>query len=337
VDAVAKRRVAAASESSVAAAAREVLAKGNAVDAVMAGVLMAAAESRSALLGPVQILAGGAGAGLVAIDGRVRQPGLGAPRPRGFLPEEAVPDAAYVGVPALPAAVAIALATLGTASLLRAAGPALAWARSHAPERAAVIEGIARRGAPALAEDAIAGELTAAAGRVARGLLTVEDLAAVRPAVERCEERTLGESGILRVPWQGASAPDATFAHVVAAVDGRGLAAVACYEVPLDGVPVPALGLIAPRTAAPVLRGKARVAPSEPRGAAAPIALRVRSGLVELAFGVGGHPAAEASLAAVIEALETAPTIPEALRQASAGRAVAIVSTRDAARVLASA
>src|SRR5450432_3699908 len=106
-----RRRAAAGSESHVAQAARDALARGNAGDAVVAGVLMAAAESPGVLLGPVQLLAGGAGAGLIAIDGRVRQPGLDAPRPRGFVSGEPIPEAARVGVPALPAAVATALAS----------------------------------------------------------------------------------------------------------------------------------------------------------------------------------------------------------------------------------
>jgi gamma-glutamyltranspeptidase/glutathione hydrolase len=338
-DASLGRRVAAASESHVAQAAREVLAKGNAIDAVVAGVLMAAAESPSVLLGPVQLLAGGGGAGLVAIDGRVRQPGLGAPRPRGFLPDEPVPEAAYFGVPALAAALAAALGTLGSVSALRVAGPALAAARSRSPERAGVIEAIARRGAPALAEDAIAGELTAAGGRAARGLLTPEDLAAVRPVLSRCDERSLGPSGILRAPWRGeeSGAPDGSMSHVIAAVDGRGLVAIACYEATIEGVPVPALGLIAPRAAAPVLRGTPRIAPGDPRPAAAPIVLRSVRGITELALGVAIAADAEALLASVLESVDAVPAFIEALRSASSGRCVAIATTRETARVLASA
>jgi hypothetical protein len=342
-----RRRVAAASESHVAEAAREVLARGNAVDAVVAGVLMAAAETPSVLLGPLQVLAGGGGAGLLAIDGRVRQPGAGAPRPRGFLPEEAIPDAAYVGVPALPAALATVLAPLGSVSLLRALGPALAVAKARSPERARILEAVGRRGAPALADDAVVGELVAAAGRAARGLLTPEDLAEIRPAVTRCEERTLGPSGILLAPWRGGrsegsdegegnEATDGAFTHVVVAVDGRGLAAVACYEAPVDGIPVPALGLVAPRAALPVLRGKKRASPGTPRPAAAPIALRLQRGLVELAVGVAIASAADALLDAVTQALTEVPTFMEALRAASGGRCVAVSATREEARVLAS-
>ena len=337
VDALGRRRAAAASESHVAQAAREVLANGNAVDAVVAGVLMAGAESPGVLLGPVQLLTGGAGAGLLAIDGRVRQPGLDAPRPRGFLASEPIPPAALVGVPTLPAALAATLASLGSVTMLRAAGPALAWARGRSPERAQFIEAFARRGARALVDDAIAVELTAVAGRAARGLLTPEDLAAVRPAVVRCDERSLGGSGVLTVPWRGESTRDGSSVHVVAAADGRGMVAIACYEVHLEGVAVAALGLVAPRTAAPVLRGEPRVAPGQPRLAAAPVALRARLGLVDLALGIAAAERADQALDAVTAALDGVPTVAEALAAAGEGRAIAIVSARDFARTIASA
>jgi gamma-glutamyltranspeptidase/glutathione hydrolase len=320
----------------VAQAAREALARGNAVDAVVAGVLVAAAEAPTVLLGPLQVLVGGAGAGLLAIDGRVRQPGLGAPRPRGFLADEAVPDSARVGVPALPAALATTQATLGGGSLLRAAGPALERAKQRCAERAELLEAFARRGAAAFAEDAIAGELVAVAGRAARGLLTQEDIVALRPVVVRCDERVLDASGLLGVPWSE-SVVDASFTHVVAAADGRGLVAIACYEAPVEGLALPALGLAAPLCAEPVLRGRTRVRPAEPRPAAAPVALRARRGVVDLALGVALAADAQQSLDAVTHALETAPTIADAVAVAARGRPVALVRTRDAALVVASA
>jgi hypothetical protein len=306
------------------------------VDAVVAGVLMAAAEAPGVLLGPLQILAGGAGAGLIAIDGRVRQPGLGAPRPRGFLATEPVPDAARIGVPFLPASLATAIASLGAGSLLRAAGPALALARARSPERAVTLEAVARRGAPAIVEERVAAELLAAAGRVARGLLTPEDLGEVLPALVRCEERALGLSGVLTVPWRDHTV-DGSRVHVVAAADGKGRVAIACYEVPGEGLPVPALGLVAPCGAEPVLRGKARIAPGAARPAGAPVALRARKGIVELALGVAAAADADAALDAMVRLFETAPTFVEALAAPHSGRAVAVSSARDAARVLASA
>ena len=94
-----KQRAVACPSPDIDAAAEEVLRKGNAVDAAIAAVFAAAALSPGVLLGPVQLLVGGGGAGLRAFDGRVRQPGIGAPRPRGFTSDEEIPSSARIGVP----------------------------------------------------------------------------------------------------------------------------------------------------------------------------------------------------------------------------------------------
>jgi gamma-glutamyltranspeptidase/glutathione hydrolase len=293
------QRGAAASDPRAAQAARAALAHGNAADAVAAGVLVAAAYAPGVLLGPLQVLVGGAGAGLLAIDGRVKQPGRGAPRPRGFLDDEPVPDAARVGAPGLPAALATLVATAGAGNLARAAAAAIQAAKTLSPERAQLIDVFSRRGPPALEEDGIAGELIAAAGRPARGLLTRDDLGATRPAVVRCSEDTL-VSGVLLAPWRDDPRLEATLCHVVAALDGKGLAAIACYEVPAEGVAVPALGLVAPLSADPVLRGKPRVRPGAPRPAAAPVALRMIEGVVADCVAVTGAADGERALDAML-------------------------------------
>jgi gamma-glutamyltranspeptidase/glutathione hydrolase len=327
---------AAASEAHVAQAAREMLDRGNAVDAVIAGVMVAAAETPTVLLGPLQVLVGGGGAGFLAIDGRVRQPGRGAPRPRGFLAGELVPDASRIAVPMLPATVAALVATLGSATLYRACAPALAWAKGRSPERAAFLEAFARRGAPALSEDAVAAELLASVGRAARGLLTRDDLTSAVPQVTRHDERSFEPSGIFTAPWAAAT-HDGSCTHVVAAIDAQGLAALACYEAPTGGVTVPALGVVAPRGAEPVMRGTTRVAPGQPRPAASPLALRTRRTGVELALGVAAHPDAERSVQAIAAVLDESLTVADALRAGTDGRAIAIVRTRDTVRVLTSA
>jgi hypothetical protein len=330
------RRAAGGSDPSVAQAVRDAVARGNAVDAVVTGLLVAAAEAPGVLLGPVQILAGGVGAGLQAVDGRVRQPGLGIPRPRGVPAGEAIPPPARVGVPTLPAAVATVLASLGATTLLRAAGPAIERARALSAERAAFLETFARRGAAAMVDDTVAAELAAVAGRAAGGTLTRDDLAAARPAVLTCDEHSLGPSGVLRVPWRDASLDgQGTTTHVVAAADGRGLVAIACYEVPADGLAIPALGLLAPAFASPVMRGEARVRPGEPRPACAPIALRARRGVVDVAIGVGQAEGADAALEALLATLDDAALLREALGGAP-GCPVALVRTGDAAAVVAS-
>jgi hypothetical protein len=325
---------AAASEGHVAQAARAALARGNAVDAVVAGVLAAAAAAPGVLLGPVQILVGGAGAGLLAVDGRVRQPGVGAPRPRGTVEGEAIPGAARVGVPALPASLAAVLAAAGSVTMRRACLEAVEAARAASGERASVLAGLARRGAPAMADESIAGELVAVAGRTAGGVLTTRDLSSVRPTLVHPKEQSLDPEGWLRAPWRE-SAADATRTHVVVAADRRGLLCAACYELTEEGVAVPALGLVAPALAAPVMRGRTRVPPGEPRPSAAPIAIRVRAGFADLAVGLGMAADADAALERLLPRLDESPLVADAVTS-GAGRGVAVARTRESAVVAAS-
>jgi methylmalonyl-CoA mutase cobalamin-binding domain/chain len=94
---VAAKSAAIATHAAAQAAATDLLRAGNAVDAVVGAVLAVAAAEASVLLGPLSVLVAGRGAGARAFDGRVRQPGKGAPRPRGFKDGESIPDAARVG------------------------------------------------------------------------------------------------------------------------------------------------------------------------------------------------------------------------------------------------
>jgi gamma-glutamyltranspeptidase/glutathione hydrolase len=307
------------------------LAFGNAVDAVVAGVLMAAAETPTVFLGPVQLLIGGHGSGLQAIDGRVRQPGRGMPRPRGVVPGEPVPPPARVGVPALPSALALVSASLGSASLWRVSQAAVTYAKELCPERGTVFEAFAGQAAAALASDAIAGELTAVAGRSVGGALTREDLGSVRPEVVQCEVDSRTEDGVVRVPWRSEPC-DGSSSQVVAAADSGGLVAIACYESAPEGLAVAALGLIAPSFAAPVRRGEPRVRPGDVRPAAAPIALRAPRGIPDLAFGIAAVSGAETMLDVMIEALRESPAlVARALEAVSGGRPVAVVSAVNAA------
>ncbi len=328
-------RAAAASESHVAHAAREVLTGGgNAVDAVMAGVLAAAASGPGVFLGPLQVLVAGAGAGLIAADGRLRQPGLHGVRPRGALAGLAIPAPGRVAVPALPATLATVLASFGTATLRKLATPAIRDAKAAgAKHRAAVLDLFSRRGAPALGDDLISTALLAVAGRAAGGLLTIDDLGEVRPEIASVVESTLRPAMWLQAPWR-TEGLTASLVHVVAAADHKGQVCIACYESPEDGLPIPELGLIAPASAEPVLRGQPRVRPGEPRPAAAPIAVRVRKGLADLAFGLALTP--HPDLLPLLAKLDELPLISDALAGAP-GKPVAVVRTREAALVAASA
>jgi gamma-glutamyltranspeptidase/glutathione hydrolase len=304
------RALATASEGSAAEAATATLAKGNAVDAVVAAIFAAAATSPSVLLGPVQILFGGAGLGLRAVDGRTRQAGKGAPRPRGFTAEQEIAPAARVGVPTLPAALAAAVASSGQLTLAQVMAPAIAMAEGP---RRDLLRKIAQRGPSMLAAEAIAGELIAVCGRIAGGLLTRDDLDAILPAILPVHEAAL--EGPARqaafIPWRQAAlsgtrseAPlPGGHTHVVAAFDHRGLVAVACYERPEEGVTVEPLGLVAPFTASPVLRGETRVGPGTPAAAAAPLALvrTTTESAIDAALAIAGDPDAERVLGEMLD------------------------------------
>ncbi len=302
------------SDREVADVGSLLLGRGNAVDAVVGSVFAAAGLYAGVLLGPAQLLVGGAGAGLRAIDGRNRQPGLGNPRPRGFLPSEAIPDAARVAAPGLPAALLAAGTTYGRLGVSAVVGPGVELARGRSKLRAGVLDRIAQRGPAALAEAVLADELVARAGRLAGGLLSPRDLDELRPEVTAAAVHAMGAGReALTVPWAtwpdagGASLPGSR-TRVVLAVDRHGLLASACYEVasPSEGLTLDELDLVAPFYAMPVRRGEPRVKPGEPRAAAASIALGRAAGVLDLAVGVGASVDGEAVLRAWLDAYQPA-------------------------------
>jgi hypothetical protein len=317
-----ERRAIVASQPGVADAARELPANASAPDRVVAAILAAAALSPSVLFGPVQILLGGGGFGVQAIDGRVRQPGRNAPRPRGFLERDEVPDAAWVAVPALPAALAATVALVRTSTLSRLAAPAIELAKERSEERAKLLRAIGRRGGGALAERGVADELIAAFGRMAGGILTIEDLAAPEVSVLPAKAR---------VPWlddlrdAGAARQAKTTVHVVAAGDARGRFVVACYEDAREGITFEPLDLVVPRLAEPVRRGEVRVRPGAARPALAPIGLASAGGTIIAAI---GKPLADRTTddldAILAKVAETAWTAPRGI--------VGVIRTRIGAR-----
>jgi hypothetical protein len=227
-----------------------------------------------------------------------------------------------VATPVLPAALATAVASFGSRSFAQDAAPAVKLARGLSEARGKVMERVARSGAAALVESRIADELSAAAGRVAGGLLSRADLEGARPGMGACAVARVGERRVARPPWAGDASSD--HVHVVAATDGRGLVAVACYEAPVDGLEVPELGLVAPFFAAPVERGEPRVRPGETRPAASPIALAEHEAVVDVAVGAS----TEAALTAFIARLGRSEPLDGA-------DVVGVARSRDGARVIA--
>jgi len=277
-----KRRTAVLGNDPVAEEAAEefMTASGSAVGAVLAGFFAAAGAHAGVLLGPVSMLVGGIGQGVRAFDGRLRQPGLGAKRPRGFTAGESIPAAARVGVPAGVAAVLVAYAYDGGQSLgsILCAGIRRAE-RSGAPARARLLGRIRAVGAAALAEAGFTRALLRVAGPSEGGLLTPSDFNRI-PEVDVPTLERPGWGGIVaEPPWSrkldelGDLARLGT-GYAVCAVDARGVLAALCYRRVDTGLDVGELELEAPLWAVPVRRGVARVAPGKPLPAPAPIALR---------------------------------------------------------------
>jgi hypothetical protein len=282
------RAAALASEPVAEAAANEHLtAGGGALDAVLAGVFAAGGNAPGVLLGPLTILIGGVGQGARALDGRLRQPGLGAKRPRGFVAGETVPEAARVAAPAALAAALVAHA-YGTASLRSIVRAGIVAAeRANAPERARVLERVAQVGASALSEAAYRRGLLRVASASEGGVLTPRDLEPPQdidvPATE-----LMAEGGRMIVaPWASevsAANEAAGRGAAVAAIDIHGLLATALYRVADVGLWIEELQMVAPLVAAPVQRGVPRVSPGTRLPTAAPALLRFdeESGGVEL-------------------------------------------------------
>jgi hypothetical protein len=158
-------------------------APATAIDAVLAGILALCARHPALLLSAGTILLGGTGEGLLVIDARARQPGLSAPRPRGFTDAASVPDAARVAAPLLPAALTLAHAGRGVRTRTALLRLALATAPKADDARIESLRAFGREGASILRAGAIREALLTAAARSAHGTLTREDLDALRPDV----------------------------------------------------------------------------------------------------------------------------------------------------------
>lgn len=299
--------VALARDARVIAAATSVMPKGNAVDALVAGVLAASAVSPGVFLGSLSAIVAGPGVGVRVLDGRMRQPGLGVPRPRGFASSEEIPPAAWVAAPGLPASAAALLASFGTLTLSRVVGPA----KELAPKaRASVLDRFGNMGPAALGHHDVADELIAAAGRLAGGVLTVQDLRDASPEISPCGYDGKGVRVVARPPWAFDDASESPYCDVLVVADSRGLVAAAAFvSSEIDpAVVVPSLELSAPRAASPVMRGVRRTAPHSILAARAPIAIAASGAsherAVDLALAAEGADSEQAFSRAIDELVD---------------------------------
>jgi gamma-glutamyltranspeptidase/glutathione hydrolase len=271
------RATALASEPFVEEAARRELAQSkSAVAAVVAGFFAAAGRHADVLLGPTTLLVAGVGSGGRIFDGRLRQPGLGTKRPRGFREGEAIPDAARVALPSTVAALAVALAYDRVATLTSVARPGvLAAAEAESEGRKRLLERIAAVGPRALAESAFVRPLLHLASPSEGGLLTPADFVGSGEfAVPASERKTRGQT-LLEAPWshEKPRGPAPLLGEGLCAVDARGVYAALGYARIGEGLAVDALGLVAALAATPVERGTPRVRPGQPIACNAPFSV----------------------------------------------------------------
>jgi gamma-glutamyltranspeptidase/glutathione hydrolase len=261
-----------------ASAAAELARGSTAIDAVLAGYFAAAGAYPAVLLGSVSLLLGGVGSGDRAFDGRVRQPGRNAKRPRGSLQGETPPQAARVGVPCSVPALAVALGYGAQSPLARLVQPGVALARERGAERRArVLARVGEVGVLAFSEPELSLALVRAFGAPTGGALTPSDFAAPQGldvAAQRVERDGVR---LLTAPWADAAPGGLLRGVAVCAVDVNGSFAAVVFETEPAGAAVEELELVAPLVAEPTLRGVPRVAPGTPLPGPAPIAIELDS------------------------------------------------------------
>jgi gamma-glutamyltranspeptidase/glutathione hydrolase len=267
------RALARSNDPACEAAAGDELAKGaSAIDAVLAGYFAAAGAYPGVLLGPVTLLLGGTGSGDRAFDGRVRQPGKNAKRPRGVLPGEEPPHAARIGVPCSVPALAVAVGYGAHASLGRLVQAGVALARERGAERrAAVLSRVGEVGALAFSEPEVSRALVRQFGAPNGGLLTPADFARPEGLDKPALRREHAGTARLSAPWADEAAAPFARGTTVSAVDVNGLFVAAAFECQPEAIYVEELELSAPMLATPTRRGVPRATPTAPIAAPAPL------------------------------------------------------------------
>ncbi len=263
---MARSRALASNPNAQEAAEGVLSAGGGALQAALTGYFVAAGHDPGVLLAPLTLLVGGVGAGVFAYDGRCRQPGRDAKRPRGFLPEDEVPVEAYVAASASVSALATAVAFHPGTSLLSCARPGVQVAKSMgAKGRAQILEHVATLGATAFLENSVKKAFLSQYGVLEQGAITHTDLATPEglnpPAVESENDwyPSWGSASVdTSLPFGGG--------HGIIAGDARGLFVALAYTELSDEIMLEPFEVALPRLAQPVLRGVPRINPGSSIG-----------------------------------------------------------------------
>lgn len=310
-------------------------AGGSAADAIIAGFFAAAGAQPDVLLAPAIALVAGAGVGARAFDGRAGQPGLGAPRPRGYVDDASIPDGARVAAPRSLAMLTLLHTYCGRATLSALVRPGvLAAEQAGAKERAALLRRAGDCGVLALRSPEVVRALLAAGGPVSGGILTSADIKEARPAEAEALATSVAEDTFVFTPPWPSRAEDAGAVEAIVACDARGVIAALAYAPVRGGIAVPALELELGRHAVPVRRGVTRTAPGTPLPALAPMALLHRKGGFAAALALPERTSVEpTSLAALASGARAEAALAELCAE-SGDAAIAVVSDGRVARVI---
>ena len=249
-----------ATETAATEAARTVLARtSTAVDACLAAWFASAGNNPALLLASTTALVAGTGSGNHLFDASVLQPGLGAPRPRGFLDQAQVPDVARVGVTPIGALLVALHAHGGNLSLTELASAGVKSARqARASARAELLRRVAQAGPLAFRDSSFVRPYLQRFGRSEGGNVTHEDIEQAQPTVS---QPWVTSSFVAIEPATAVTMPSTTRTFVVAACDSKGMWAALHSSYDDDGMEVPELEITAPRFARPVMRGIERMRP----------------------------------------------------------------------------
>ena len=274
-------------EPAMTEAALAILAKGGtSVDACIAGLFAAAGSRPGVLLGSMVLLVAGTGVGSHVFDGSAVQPGLGAPRPRGFVGDEDLPVGARIAVAASGAMLAAAHAHDGSVPMSELATPGVRIARAcRAAGRANLIRRVGEAGPIALREASFTRSLLDVAGRPEGGNVTAEDFA----EVQACVGQPAMTDGAIHVQAPTAMHDVPSLECVVnVACDHRGVLTVVHCAYDPKGPEVAPHEVVASRLAVPVRRGVPRVRPGTPIRLPVPIALLTNGEVPWAAVGIEG-------------------------------------------------
>jgi gamma-glutamyltranspeptidase/glutathione hydrolase len=174
--------------------------------------------------------------------------------------------------------------------------------------------------------------LFAAAGPVAGGTLTADDLEQATPTEGEAEAHALDAGATVIVP-PFAAPGDSGHVESIVACDGRGVLAAIAYGLAPDALEVPDLEVGLPGGAVPVRRGVTRVAPGTVLPAPHPIAIATQPGGFSAAVGLAdGAKLEPRDLAWLTGGTPLEAALAETRAKSAARAAVAVLTDGKTAR-----